>query len=76
MNPPRQIEHPTQAKKSNLKAAIQPSVNHEDPDNGTGLNGREIRFDEDDDLLEASDVRARLGPARPEQGLTKSKPEP
>ena len=27
-----------------------------------------------DDLI--SDVRARLGPARPEQGLTKSKPEP
>ena len=48
-----QVEHLTQAKKSNPKTAIQPSVNNEDSENGTGTNGGEIGFDEDDDLLEA-----------------------
>ena len=47
------VEHPTQAKKSNPKTAIQPSVNDEDSENGTETNGGEIGFDEDDNLLEA-----------------------
>ena len=42
-----------QAKKLNPKTAIQPSVNDEDSENGTGTNGGEIGFDEDDNLLEA-----------------------
>lgn len=52
---PRQIEDPTRTRKSNAKTvtAIRPSVNREDSDNGTGTNGGEIGFDEDDDLLEA-----------------------